>query len=120
MKLGEDVDLEQTAADTHGYIGSDVTSLCSEAAMKQIREKMDLIDRRGGAQLARCHHGQLQLRALCARRSWRCPQSSGTMSVVSRRSNRSCTRLWSTPSSTQEVHQVRDVSLKRCLVLRAS
>lgn len=63
MKLGDDVDLEQVkliffsctdsvskglfaqiAADTHGYVGSDIASLCSEAAMQQIREKMDLID----------------------------------------------------------------------------
>jgi transitional endoplasmic reticulum ATPase len=44
MKLADDVDLEQIAADTHGYVGSDVASLCSEAAMQQIREKMDLID----------------------------------------------------------------------------
>ncbi|KAF8475209.1 P-loop containing nucleoside triphosphate hydrolase protein [Russula ochroleuca] len=44
MKLGEDVDLEQIAADTHGYVGSDIASLCSEAAMQQIREKMDMID----------------------------------------------------------------------------
>ncbi|KNZ56827.1 cell division cycle protein 48 [Puccinia sorghi] len=44
MKLGDDVDLEKIAADTHGYVGSDVASLCSEAAMQQIREKMDLID----------------------------------------------------------------------------
>ncbi|KAF7299349.1 AAA ATPase [Mycena indigotica] len=43
MKLGDDVDLEQIAADTRGYVGSDVASLCSEA-MQQIREKMDLID----------------------------------------------------------------------------
>ncbi|KAJ7752844.1 hypothetical protein DFH07DRAFT_960493 [Mycena maculata] len=42
MKLGEDIDLEQISADTHGYVGSDA-SLCSEAAMQQIRrEKMDL------------------------------------------------------------------------------
>lgn len=34
----------QLAADTHGYVGSDMASLCSEAAMQQIREKMDLID----------------------------------------------------------------------------
>jgi transitional endoplasmic reticulum ATPase len=34
----------QIAADTHGYVGSDMASLCSEAAMQQIREKMDLID----------------------------------------------------------------------------
>ncbi|CCG81632.1 Cell division cycle protein 48 [Taphrina deformans PYCC 5710] len=44
MKLGDDVDLEQIAAETHGYVGSDIASLCSEAAMQQIREKMDLID----------------------------------------------------------------------------
>lgn len=44
MKLGDDVDLEQIAAETHGYVGSDVASLCSEAALQQIREKMDLID----------------------------------------------------------------------------
>lgn len=39
--------LLQIAADTHGYVGSDVASLCSEAAMQQIREKMDLLDLRG-------------------------------------------------------------------------
>ncbi|KAI9741995.1 MAG: AAA ATPase cdc48 [Cirrosporium novae-zelandiae] len=44
MKLGDDVDLESIAAETHGYVGSDLASLCSEAAMQQIREKMDLID----------------------------------------------------------------------------
>ena len=44
MKLFDDVDLEQIAADTHGYVGSDLAALCSEAAMQQIREKMDLID----------------------------------------------------------------------------
>ncbi|EOR00496.1 hypothetical protein E3P92_02477 [Wallemia ichthyophaga] len=44
MKLGDDVNLEQIAADTHGYVGADMASLCSEAAMQQIREKMDLID----------------------------------------------------------------------------
>jgi hypothetical protein len=36
--------LSQIAADTHGYVGSDVASLCLEGAMQQIREKMDLID----------------------------------------------------------------------------
>ncbi|XP_012554675.2 transitional endoplasmic reticulum ATPase [Hydra vulgaris] len=44
MKLDDEVDLEQIAAETHGYVGSDVASLCSEAALQQIREKMDLID----------------------------------------------------------------------------
>lgn len=44
MKLDDDVDLEQIAAETHGFVGADMASLCSEAAMQQIREKMDLID----------------------------------------------------------------------------
>lgn len=44
MKLADDVDLEALASETHGYVGADIASLCSEAAMQQIREKMDLID----------------------------------------------------------------------------
>ena len=44
MKLAQDVDLETIASETHGFVGADVASLCSEAAMQQIREKMDLID----------------------------------------------------------------------------
>merc|ERR1712158_337003 len=44
MKLGDDVDLEQAAAETHGHVGADLAALCSEAALQQIREKMDLID----------------------------------------------------------------------------
>jgi len=30
--------------ETHGYIGSDIASLCSEATMQQICEKLELID----------------------------------------------------------------------------
>merc|ERR1719267_326036 len=44
MKLAEDVDLEQVASETHGYVGADLGQLCSEAALQQIRERMDLID----------------------------------------------------------------------------
>ena len=44
MKLAPDVDLEQVAAETHGFVGSDMAALCSEAALQQIRKKMDLID----------------------------------------------------------------------------
>ncbi|GBM92712.1 Transitional endoplasmic reticulum ATPase [Araneus ventricosus] len=44
MKLAEDVDLEKIAGETHGFVGSDLAALCSEAALQQIREKMDLID----------------------------------------------------------------------------
>ena len=44
MKLGEDVDLEQLAKETHGYVGADIAALCTEAAMQCIREKMDVID----------------------------------------------------------------------------
>lgn len=44
MKLHEDVDLEQISNETHGYVGSDLAALCSEAALQQIRERMDIID----------------------------------------------------------------------------
>merc|ERR1719283_564081 len=44
MKLADDVELEQVASETHGHVGADLAALCSEAALQQIREKMDLID----------------------------------------------------------------------------
>lgn len=47
MKLYADVNLEKISADTHGYVGSDLASLCSEAAMLHIREKLDIIDLEG-------------------------------------------------------------------------
>ena len=36
MKLGDDVDLEQVAHESHGFVGSDLASLCSEAALQQV------------------------------------------------------------------------------------
>lgn len=36
--------LPQVAQETHGHVGADMAALCSEAALQQIREKMDLID----------------------------------------------------------------------------
>ena len=44
MKLNDDVELEQVAAETHGHAGANITGLCSEAALQLIREKMDLFD----------------------------------------------------------------------------
>jgi transitional endoplasmic reticulum ATPase len=44
MKLTDDVDLEQLAKETHGYVGADLAALSTEAAMQCIREKMDVID----------------------------------------------------------------------------
>ncbi|CAM4946709.1 unnamed protein product [Rotaria socialis] len=44
MKLADDVDLVQIANETHGHVGADLKSLCSEAALQQIREKMGVID----------------------------------------------------------------------------
>ncbi|GKV04203.1 hypothetical protein SLEP1_g16397 [Rubroshorea leprosula] len=44
MRISEDVDLERIAKDTHGYVGADLTSLCTEAAMQCIREKLSLFD----------------------------------------------------------------------------
>ena len=39
MKLADDVDLEQVAAESHGFVGSDLASVCSEAALQQVRMK---------------------------------------------------------------------------------
>ena len=44
MKLADDVDLVSISQDSHGYVGSDLAALCTEAAMHCIREKMSLID----------------------------------------------------------------------------
>merc|ERR1712022_92145 len=44
MKLDDDVDPEEVARETHGFVGADIAALCTEAAMQCIREKMDLID----------------------------------------------------------------------------
>ncbi|CAF3923655.1 unnamed protein product, partial [Rotaria sordida] len=44
MKLDGDVNLEQISNETHGYVGADLASLCSEAALQQIREKKHVID----------------------------------------------------------------------------
>jgi transitional endoplasmic reticulum ATPase len=44
MKLDDDVDLEQVASESHGFVGADLAQLSTEAAMQTIREKMDVID----------------------------------------------------------------------------
>jgi transitional endoplasmic reticulum ATPase len=44
MRLDDDVDLEAVAKETHGFVGADLASLCTEAAMQCIRDKMELID----------------------------------------------------------------------------
>lgn len=44
MKMAEDVDLVTINKELHGFTGSDLASLCSEAALQQIREKLPLID----------------------------------------------------------------------------
>lgn len=44
MNLDDEVDLEEIAKEIHGFTGSDIASLCSEAAIQQIREKLPLID----------------------------------------------------------------------------
>jgi transitional endoplasmic reticulum ATPase len=44
MKIDPEVELESVAAETHGFVGADLASLCTEAAMQCIRDKMELID----------------------------------------------------------------------------
>uniref|UniRef100_A0A7S0HIX5 Vesicle-fusing ATPase n=1 Tax=Phaeocystis antarctica TaxID=33657 RepID=A0A7S0HIX5_9EUKA len=44
MRLAAEVDLEQVAADTHGYTGADLGQLVTEAAMQTVRERAGEID----------------------------------------------------------------------------
>ncbi|MCU0638181.1 MAG: AAA family ATPase, partial [Methanothrix sp.] len=44
MPKGEDVNLEELAEMTEGYVGSDLASLCREAAMLALREDVDKVD----------------------------------------------------------------------------
>jgi transitional endoplasmic reticulum ATPase len=44
MRLGDDVDLEVLARNTHGYVGADIQQLCMEAALECIRSFVGLID----------------------------------------------------------------------------
>ena len=37
MPLAEDVDIEELASKTHGYVGADLEGLCKEGAMKTLR-----------------------------------------------------------------------------------
>merc|ERR1712032_1814872 len=44
MKLAPDVDLQGIAAETHGFVGADLASICVEAGLECIRESMALFD----------------------------------------------------------------------------
>ena len=44
MPKGEDVNLEELAELTEGYVGSDLDSLCREAAMLALREEMEKVE----------------------------------------------------------------------------
>lgn len=44
MKMADDVDLKAIAAKTHGFVGSDLKSVCSEAGFQTINEVKDVID----------------------------------------------------------------------------
>ncbi|XP_023229497.1 transitional endoplasmic reticulum ATPase-like [Centruroides sculpturatus] len=44
MKLAEDVNIEELARETRGFVGADIHSVCREALFHQIREKICLDD----------------------------------------------------------------------------
>ncbi len=44
MPLGEDVDLKEYAAKTHGFVGADISALTKEAAMHTLRKVLPNID----------------------------------------------------------------------------
>ena len=54
MKLGRDVDLEQVAAECHGFVGSDLASLCSEAALQQVSGRVGWVGGWVGSHGAGC------------------------------------------------------------------
>jgi transitional endoplasmic reticulum ATPase len=47
MPLSEDIDLQELAAELHGYTGADIKALCREAAMKALRRYLPEIDLEG-------------------------------------------------------------------------
>lgn len=44
MRLTEDVDLDEIASETHGHVGADLASVCLEAALEHIRDKLDVAE----------------------------------------------------------------------------
>lgn len=44
MPLATDVDLDEYASKTHGFVGADLATLCKEAAMTTLRESRDEVD----------------------------------------------------------------------------
>ena len=44
MPKAEDVNLEELAELTEGYVGSDLTALCREAAMLALREEVEKVE----------------------------------------------------------------------------
>ncbi|MEM2924193.1 MAG: CDC48 family AAA ATPase [Methanocellales archaeon] len=44
MPLAEDIDLDELADITHGFVGADIANLCREAAMNALREVLPKID----------------------------------------------------------------------------
>ncbi|HXG07885.1 MAG TPA: AAA family ATPase, partial [Nitrososphaera sp.] len=47
MPLSEDINLQELAAELHGYTGADIKALCREAAMKALRRYLPEIDLEG-------------------------------------------------------------------------
>jgi transitional endoplasmic reticulum ATPase len=44
MRIDDDVNLDEIAANAHGFVGSDIAQLCLEAALMAVREQMDDFD----------------------------------------------------------------------------
>ena len=44
MRLAPDVDLTTIAHNSHGFVGSDLQQVCTEAAMQCVRENIELLD----------------------------------------------------------------------------
>ncbi len=52
MPLADDVELDELAGQTHGYVGADLEALCREAAMSALRRKLPEVDAGGKIHLS--------------------------------------------------------------------
>ncbi len=116
MPLGDGVDLERYAENTHGFVGADLENLAKEAAMtamRRVRPELDLDDDEIDARCSRPSRSrQPTSRApvagsnppRCARSSSRCPTSAGTMWAASWTPKSACARAssgrWNTRTRT--------------------
>jgi len=102
MPLGKDVDLQELAGITHGYVGADLSALSKEAAMRSLRRILPRSTSKSTMSRPRCStasrsHATISSKRTgrwsprhCVRSSSRGRTSAGTTSEASTRPSRRC------------------------------